>query len=334
VLDVPIGPVKVTLADLKIFDSTRAAGSGGVFIGNGTTGLPGGDTDLYVVNLNFKPVKETSLNAFVGLYRDRGPSFINQPNPVLAAYGSTANAEATIAGLTGETKAGPIHALFEADLISGAVKDPASRGALLQGHNFLASADTDIGPANLGLTLVYSSGQDAGDLSSGKRSNINGINGDFPLGIITTNVGARSPAPVDGTCPSFSGGGLGGRPGCFAGSGLITVKVAASVTPPTLPKLNLEVDVLQNWASRQRPIQSAAGSAVFIKGGDQIGTEVDLFLRYAVTKELSLTAGWGILFAGNFFEAPSAATVGIGGNPSTQNASNLTVGVLEMRYQW
>jgi hypothetical protein len=73
---------------------------------------------------------------------------------------------------------------------------------------------------------------------------------------------------------------------------------------------------------------------VFIKGGDQIGTEVDLLLRYAVTKELSLTAGWGILFAGNFFEAPSAATVGIGGNPSTQNASNLTVGVLELRYQF
>jgi hypothetical protein len=127
---------------------------------------------------------------------------------------------------------------------------------------------------------------------------------------------------------------LGGRPGCFGGSGLITVKVAGSVTPPTLPKLNLEVDVLQNWASRQRPIQSAALSPIFIKGGDNIGTELDLFLRYAVTKELSLTAGWGILFAGNFFEAPTAATVGVGSNPTTRNADNLTVGVLEMRYQW
>jgi hypothetical protein len=334
VLDVPLGAAKLTFADLKIFDSTRSAGSGGVFIGNGTAGLPGGDTDFYVANLNLKPAEKTKVDIFAGFYKDRGPSFISQVNPALPAYTNTANAEAGIFGVTGETKAGPIHGLFEADLIRGVVKDPASRGALLQGHNFLASADTDIGPANLGLTLVYSSGQDAGDVTSGKRANINGINGDFPLGIITTNVGARSPAPVDGTCPSFSGGGLGGRPGCFAGSGLITVKVAASVTPPTLPKLNLEVDVLQNWASRQRPIQSAAGSAVFIKGGDQIGTEVDLFLRYAVTKELSLTAGWGILFAGNFFEAPSAATVGIGGNPSTQNASNLTVGVLEMRYQW
>jgi hypothetical protein len=342
VLDIPSGGAKLTLADLKIFDSTRSAGSGGVFIGNGTQGLPGGDTDFYVANLNLKPAEKTTVDIFAGFYKDRGPSFISQLNPNLPAYTNTANAEAGIFGVSGETKAGPIHGLFEADLIRGVVKDPTSRGALLQGHNFLVSADTDVGPANFGLSFVYSSGQDAGDVTTGKRANINGINGDFPLGIITTNVGARSPAPVDGTCPSFSGGSLGGRPGCFAGSGLTAIKFAASFTPPTMPKLNLEFDVLQDWASRQRPIQSAAGSSVFIKGGDNIGTELDFLLRYAVTKEMSFTAGWGILFAGNFFEAPTAATVagtggcagGCGGNPTTRNADNLTVGVLEMRYQW
>jgi hypothetical protein len=183
-------------------------------------------------------------------------------------------------------------------------------------------------------------------MTSGKRTNINGINGDFPLGIIVTNVGARSPAPVDGTCPSFSGSGLGGRPGCFAGSGLNTIKFAAIVSPPAMPKLGLEFDVLYNRAARDRPIQSAPGSPLFIKGGDEIGTEVDFFVRYAITKELSFTAGLGMLFPGNWFEAPTAATRGSGaadcaagtgvlcGNPTTQNASNLTVGVLEMRYQF
>src|SRR5207247_3090611 len=150
----------------------------------------------------------------------------------------------------------------------GGVKYPSSQGALLQGHNILAGADVDVGAANVGLTLVYSSGKDAGDATSGKRANFNGINGDFPLGIITTNVGARSAAPVDGTCPSFTGGSLGGRPGCFAGSGLATAKFAGSYTPPTLPKVNLEFDVLYDRASRQLPIQSAAGSPVVIKGGD------------------------------------------------------------------
>jgi hypothetical protein len=332
VLEVPIGVAKLTFGDLKIFDSTRAATSGGVFIGNGTAGLPGGDTDLYVANIGVRPNPDSKADLFVGYYKDRGPSFITQPNGV--AYGDTANAEALIFGAAAEAKAGILHGIFEADLIRGAVKDTLNRGALLQGHNIYLGGDVTLAFVNLGVSLVHASGQDAGDVSSGKRANINGINGDFPLGIIVTNVGARSPAPVDGTCPSFNGNALGGRPGCFAGSGLNTIKFAAIITPPATPKLGFEVDVLYNKSARDRPIQSAVGSSGFIKGGDEIGTELDLFLRYAITKELSFTAGWGMLFPGNWFEAPTAATVGIGGNPTTQNASNLVVGVLEMRYQF
>jgi len=332
VLEIPIGGAKVTLGNLKIFDSTRAAGNGGVFVGNGTTGGTGGDTDLYLINLNLKPAKETKVDVFASLYKDRGPSFITSLNPTLTIYGDSANAGAAIYGIAAETKQAPFHGIFEADLIRGWVKDPNGQGALLQGHNILAGADVDVGAANVGLTLVYSSGQDAGDVTSGKRANINGINGDFPLGIITTNVGARSPAPVDGTCPSFNGGGLGGRPGCFGGSGLVTAKFAASYTPPTMPKVNLEFDVLYDRASRQRPVQTAV-AGVFIKGGDYIGTELDVFLRYAITKEMSFTAGLGYLFAGNYFEAPAALT-GVAGNPSTTKADNMTVGVLELRYQF
>ena len=335
VLDIPLGPAKLTLGDLKIFDSTKAAGSGGVFIGSGTSGGLGGDTDLYVANLGFKPSPTTTADFFAGWYKDREPSFIFQPNPGLRAYGTTANAEAAIFGAAAETRVGIVHAIFEADLIRGVVKDTLSRGALLQGHNVYLGGDVTLGMVNLGLTLVHASGQDAGDLTSGKRTNINGINGDFPLGIIVTNVGARSPAPVDGTCPSFSGSGLGGRPGCFAGSGLNTIKFAAIVTPPPMPKLGLEFDVLYNKSARDRPIQTlSATNPIFIKGGDEIGTELDFFLRYAITKELSFTAGWGMLFPGDWFEAPTAATVGIGTNPTTQNASTLQVGVLELRFQF
>jgi hypothetical protein len=335
VLEVPVGVAKLTFGDLKIFDSTRAANFGGVFIGNGSAGLPGGDTDLYVANLGVKPNPDTKADVFVGYYKDRGPIFIFQPNPALPVYGNTANAEATIFGAAAETKIGILHGIFEADLIRGAVKDTLTRGALLHGHNIYLGADVTLASfVNLGISLVHASGQDAGDLTSGKRTNINGINGDFPLGIIVTNVGARSPAPVDGTCPSFSGAGLGGRPGCFAGSGLNTIKFAAIITPPAIPKIGFEIDVLYNKSARDRPIQTAAGSPNFIKGGDEIGTELDVFLRYAITKELSFTAGLGVLFPGSWFEAPSAATVGIGGNPTTLDASTLRVGVLEMRYQF
>src|SRR3989441_4867720 len=343
VLDIPIGDgAKVTLGDLVIFNTTRGPGSGGVFAGSGSNGLTGANTDLYLVNLNWKPAKETKVDIFASLYSDRGTNFITTPGNAITSGSTTpvtglppqgaANAMAGIYGIAAETKQAPFHGIFEADLIRGVVTNPVGPGPLLQGHNILAGADMDVGPANFGLTLVYSSGQDAGDVTSGKRANFNGINGDFPLGIITTNVGARSPAPVDGTCPSFTGGSLGGRPGCFAGSGLATAKFAGSYTPPTLPKVNLEFDVLYNRASRQRPIQSAPG--VFIKGGDYIGTELDVFLRYAITKEMSFTAGLGYMFAGNYFEAPAALVSTTNGNPSTTKADNMTIGVLELRYQF
>src|SRR2546427_5742496 len=278
VLDVPIGmSAKLTLGDLMIFNSTRAATNGGVFVGNGN-GITGANTDLYLVNLNWKPAKETKVDVFASLYTDRGTNFITtaanviNPNlPGLPVQGA-ANATAGIYGIDAETKQAPFHAIFEADLIRGVVTNPTGPAPLLQGHNILAGAGVDVCSGNVVLTLVYSAGQDAGDATSGKRSNFNGISGNFPLVIIPTNVGARSAAPVDGTCPSFTGGSLGGRPGCFAGSGLATAKFAGSYTPPTLPKVNLEFDVLYNRASRQRPIQSAPG--VFIKGGDYIGTEL------------------------------------------------------------
>src|SRR2546425_2126028 len=343
VLDIPIGDgAKVTLGDLVIFNTTRGPGSGGVFAGSGSNGLTGANTDLYLVNLNWKPAKETKVDIFASLYSDRGTNFITTPGSAITSGSTTpvtglppqgaANAMAGIYGIAAETKQAPFHGIFEADLIRGVVTNPLGPGPLLQGHNILAGADMDVGAANFGLTLVYSSGQDAGDATSGKRANFNGINGDFPLGIITTNVGARSAAPVDGTCPSFTGGSLGGRPGCFAGSGLATAKFAGSYTPPTLPKVNLEFDVLYNRASRQRPIQSAPG--VFIKGGDYIGTELDVFLRYAITKEMSFTAGLGYMFAGNYFEAPAALVSTTNGNPSTTKADNMTIGVLELRYQF
>src|SRR3989442_3019726 len=339
VLDVPIGmSAKLTLGDLVIFNSSRAQNFGGVFVGNGSGGIAGANTDLYLVNLNWKPAKETKVDVFASLYTDRGTNFITtaanviNPNlPGLPVQGA-ANATAGIYGIDAETKQAPFHAIFEADLIRGVVTNPTGPGPLLQGHNILAGADVDVGPANFGLTFVYSSGQDAGDATSGKQANFNGINGDLPLGVITTNVGARSAAPVDGTCPSFTGGSPSGRPAGLGGSGPVLAKFAGSYTPPTLPKMNLEVDVLYNRASRQRPVPSAPGG--FIKGGDYIDTELDVFLRYAITKEMSFTAGLGYMFAGNYFEAPAALVSTTNGNPSTTKADNMTIGVLELRYQF
>ncbi len=336
-LDVPITPSStITLANLKILDSTRAAGFGGVFVGNGSAGGTGGDTDLYLANYRYSPNKDLRVDVFAGLYRDRGPSFISQLNPALPGFGPAATAQAGIYGVAGEVTHGRFHSTFEADLIRGVVQNPNGPAPLLQGYNLLLTGDFDMGGGlNLGATFLHSSGQDAGDLSSGKRANINGINGNYTMGIITMNVGARSPAPIDGTCPSwFDAQGLGGRPGCYGGSGLTAFKFTANYTPPTMPKLNIEGDVLPVWSARDRPIQTGPGSAQFTKGGNHIGTELDIFLRYQLLKDLTAVFAYGYLITGNYFEAPSAATVGVGNNPVTQKSDNMQVGLLELNYRF
>jgi hypothetical protein len=336
-LDVPIGSTStITVADLQILDSTRTATSGGVFPGNGLFGGTGGDTDLYLLNYRWTPDKDLRVDVFAGYYRDRGPSFITQLNPALPALGASASAQAGIYGIAGDIRRGTLHGVFEADLIRGVIQNPSGPGPLLQGYNLLLGGDVDLGGGlNVGATFLQSSGQDAGDLSTGKRANINGINGNYTMGIITMNVGARAPAPIDGTCPSwFDAQGLGGRPGCYGGSGLTAFKFSASYTPPTMPKLNIEGDVIPVWSARDRPIQTAAGSPNFTKGGNHIGTELDIFLRYQILKDVTAVAAFGYMITGNYFEAPSAATVGIGSNPVTQNSDNMQVGLLELNYRF
>ncbi|MEW6248100.1 MAG: hypothetical protein AB1555_15505 [Nitrospirota bacterium] len=336
-LDVPIGSMStITVANLKILDSTRSAGAGGVFPGTGLFGGTGGDTDLYLLNYRLTPDKDLRVDVFAGYYQDRGPSFITQLNPALPALGAPASAHAGIYGIAGDVRKGIFHGVFEADLIRGVIQNPNGPAPLLQGYNLLLGGDVDLGGGlNVGATFLHSSGQDAGDLSTGKRANINGINGNYTMGIITMNVGARSPAPIDGTCPSwFDAQGLGGRPGCYGGSGLTAFKFAANYTPPSMPKLNIEGDVIPVWTARDRPIQTAAGSPNFTKGGDHIGTELDIFLRYQILKDLSAVAAYGYLITGNYFEAPSATTVGIGNNPVTQKADNMQVGLLELNYRF
>src|SRR5437867_5072790 len=116
VLDVPIGrSAKLTLGDLMIFNSTRAANFGGVFVGNGSGGITGANTDLYLANLNWKPAKETKVDIFASLYTDRGTNFIttaaNVMNPNLPSYPvqGAANATVGIYGIAAETKQAPFH---------------------------------------------------------------------------------------------------------------------------------------------------------------------------------------------------------------------------------
>src|SRR3989442_807458 len=107
-----------TLFRSVIFNSTTT--NHGVFAGSTgvTNGLTGANTDLYLVNLNWKPAKETKVDVFASLYSDRGTNFIttaaNAIDPTLPGglpKQGAANAMAGIYGIAAETKQAPFHAI-------------------------------------------------------------------------------------------------------------------------------------------------------------------------------------------------------------------------------
>jgi len=139
------------------------------------------------------------------------------------------------------------------------------------------------------LTAIYTTGQDEDELTKPDGDiNVNGINGNYPVGIIITNIGAISAAPKDGQCLSIDGAGLGGAPGCIEGHGLTALKLSGSVMP--MDKVTLDAAAI--WA--QASEDNAAGE-------NAIGIELDGVATYNITDNAHLKAAVGYLIADDFF---------------------------------
>jgi hypothetical protein len=160
-----------------------------------------------------------------------------------------------------------------------------------------------------GVDLIYSSGQDP---SATDERNVNGLNGNYPIGILLTNVGAVSGDTKDGTCLSVGGGSLGGSTGCIDGSGLTAVKLSTGIVHGSHT-----IDLAAIYAV------SAEEPAV---GGDtDLGIELDATVSMAMTKRLNVLAGLGYVIAGGYFDDPADP------NDATDN---MMVGVLQASYSF
>jgi hypothetical protein len=204
---------------------------------------------------------------------------------------------------------GPLTLGGEIDYLTGSTDVSTGSEADLEGLNVQLSGGMNVGPADAWLTIVYASGQDPSTTTT--DININGLDGNYPIGIILTNGGAQSLAPKDGTCITVDGAALGGVPGCAGGSGLLAIKGTGKISP--VERLSLQGDVI--WARSTED----ASAAVTEK---DIGVELDGTVRYAVDDNFSLLAGIGYLIAGDWWKSASTA-------PSPDN---LIVGVLEARF--
>lgn len=285
-LDMPLGPARLTLVNAKPFDCSDQSATNNPAIAIATcpgfsTGT-GNDTDLYFGNLAMRAHPELGGNVFIGLYKDRGPNIASGQYAAatqgvdLWIFGATVDAVLDLITLTGEI-----------DYLTGDMERTTASDPSLDGLNIHLGGNANVGPANVGLGLFYASGDNP---SNPGDVNINGIDGNFPIGIILTNGGARSLAPKDGTCLSANGNALGGIPNCVNGAGIKAVKASASMSP--VERLTLQGDVIYARASSR-----TGGGA-----NTEIGWELDGVARYQLDDNFSIMAGIGYLITRGFFQ--------------------------------
>ena len=290
-LEVPLGPLKLTAANLKLRDNTD---TGVVFIGNTTTEGTGSDTDFYVGNFSLRPMADMATNLFLGYYNDRGPNL--DTGGVMP--GGTDDFNVFIVGATADVNLGPLNLGGEIDYITGSITNPGGPEPDLNGLNVQLSGGMGVGPANVGLTFLYASGDDPADADI----NINGLDGNYATGFILTNSGARSLQPKDGTCLSAPDGArLGGAADCIAGSGLLAIKGTGSISP--VERLSLQGDIIYARSSEDR----SAGNP-----DNDVGIELDGTARYKLDDNFSLMGGIAYLITGDWWKTASA-------NPDTDN---------------
>lgn len=298
--NIPVGGMDVTLGSLKLIEQTDG---GVVSIGNSGPGTAA-DTDLYVVNLGLNKMMGSghSGNAFLAYLNDRDANLFGGG---VGPGSDSDDASLWILGLSGGMDAGGVQVKGEFDYMTGEQNIGGTKMDL-GGYNIVVGGKMTAGSLPLGVDLIYTSGADP---TSTSERNVNGLNGNYPVGIILTNVGAVSGDTKDGTCLSPNGGSLGGSSGCIDGAGLTALKVSIGMVHGSHT-----IDVAAIYAkSTKEPVA----------GGDtDIGIELDATLSMTLTKRFSVLAGLGYLMAGDYFKfgVPTAAT------------DDLMVGVLQASY--
>ena len=295
-----LGGTALTVATLKLREVADATE---VSIGTGAAGTgTGDDADLYVINAGFGKMAmgpAHDLNLFLAYLVDRSATLI--------ATSATNDVTMLILGASADADMGGLRLKGEFDFMNGTHKIPGGTDMDITGMNLVVGAKLDAGAMPLGVDVIYTTGLDPAKAAT--EHNINGLSGNYPVGIILANTGARSATYKDGTCLSVGGttAYTGGAAGCLDGKGLTALKISTGVVhgPHT-------VDLAAIYA------QSTEDSAL---GNSDIGIEIDAMLTWALTKRLSAMGGIGYLISGDYWKAAA-----------TSPTDNMTVLVTQLAY--
>jgi hypothetical protein len=303
--DLGLGGATLTVGTAKLVENTD-----NTVIGIGNAAAPTGtshDADLYFVNAGLgKMGMASGTNLFLTYLKDRDDALL----------GGGVGAETTVwtLGAATDLDMNGLKLKAELDYLNGTNEVPAG-DVDIQGYNIVLGAKLDAGGIPLGVDLVYTSGQEK---TANADINMNGLSGNYPLGIIITNSGARSLGVTDGTCLGVGGSSTygGGSGSCIGSDGLTAIKVSSGMTHDSHV-----VDVAAIWArSSEDPDGSGAGPA--FDGGEDIGIELDATLTWALTKRLSWLVGAGYLLAGDYVKSVNTSGA----------TDNLTVLVTQLGY--
>ncbi|HIE64791.1 MAG: hypothetical protein ABGX83_07680 [Nitrospira sp.] len=311
-----MGPASVTLIDAKLVDTQ----TGNVF----NQGSTGGDTNLYILNLGMNHGDAHVLGLFVTYMNDRNNSLLapaigaGLPLPPVGfpiVPGLPGDATLLTIGLTADGSIGPIAGRFEIDFLEGTIEGVGPADIDLEGLNLLVGAGMPIGPANIDLSFLLTSGDES---PTDTKINVNGVSGNFVLGNILVNDDINSDR--DGQCASVMAGPLSGRMGsggrgCIGGLGITAVKLSAVLASDIC---HTELAVI--WA------QTTEDPAV---GADSdLGVEIDLNHDHKLDDNLSIAVNLGYLASGDAWK--TLGTPGGGTSPTDDQLK----GIISVNYRF
>lgn len=274
-----VGGFEVMLANGKLLESNAG----------GATGRTGSDTDLYIAKTGFTHGDMHNVGVFVTYLNDRDRQFLGAAIPVPGVLpGLGGDATLWGAGVTLDGKFGAINVGAEFDYFTGEISNGTT--ADLQGWNALVGVGLNVGAIDVGVTGLYTTGQETGD-----EINVNGLSGNFVLGNILVNDNINSDR--EGQCASVTAPatpgrlGSGGR-GCVGGFGVTGIKVSAGFE---VMKGHTEVAAI--WAqTTEDPVVGG------VTGDSDLGIEIDLNHRQKLDDNVAVNVNLGYLLSGDAWE--------------------------------
>lgn len=310
-----LGPAKIVLADAKLIESNLG----------GVSGSTGSDTDVYIIKTGFTHGDHHEASVFITYLNDRSAQLLF--SPLFFGTGFANQSELWTIGLTADGLVGSLNTLFEVNYLAGKVDFPGATTDLdLKGLNVLAGGTMNVGAADIGLTLIFTSGQDLADL--GNQLNVNGISGNYVLGNILVNDTINSDR--DGQCLSIDGVrfGSGGRD-CVQGAGITAIKLGVGL--PDFISKNSQSEAALIWARTTESPISLSGAT----GDKDLGIEIDLNHRQRLDDNLDVTINLGYLISGDAWKTIGETITGAASSPLIPGGTNnQVVAILAVHYMF